>query len=57
METKPTFKVIIAGGREFRDETHILAGGNRWAYIEDILPDECDKASVVRLTVLLNKTK
>lgn len=40
-----------------RDETHILAGGNRWAYIEDILPDECDKASVVRLTVLLNKTK
>lgn len=40
-----------------RDETQVLAGGNRWAYIEDILPDDCDKDSVNRLTILLNRMK
>lgn len=33
-----------------RDEQHVLATENRWVYIEDILPDGCDKEQVLRLT-------
>lgn len=40
-----------------RDEKHILAEGNRWMYIEDLLLEEWNKETIIKLTKWFNEKK
>ena len=54
---KPFLNMAASGGITIyvRDEKHILDQDNRWLYIEEILPEDCDTETAIRLTMWFNE--